>query len=229
MARRTGREQSLRRGKPLLRSCPVRILLASNNQKKLAELIRELANQNLTLGILTPADVGGIPSVIEDSPSFLGNARKKAASAAFATHIWSLADDSGLEVDFLDNLPGVRSARFAGEPSDDAANNRLLLEKLRDIPNSNRTARFICALALARPDGSIAFETEATAHGRILHEPLGARDFGYDPLFLFTEPGHRQTGRGFAELTPDEKAEVSHRGRALRTLARRLPSILAAH
>ena len=114
------------------------------------------------------------------------------------------------------------SARFAGAHGDDAANNRLLLERLADIPDERRGARFVCALALARPDGTIALEVEVTVRGRILHAARGTHDFGYDPLFALTEPGFSQTGRGFAEMEPSEKAEVSHRGRALREFAARL-------
>src|SRR4029077_10330252 len=118
--------------------------------------------------------------------------------------------------------PGVLSARYAGAHGDDAANNELLIARMRDVPDDRRGARFVCALAIARPDGSIAAEIEGEARGRILRAPRGTHDFGYDPLFLFDEPGFAQTGRGFAELEPREKAEVSHRGRALRRLRRRL-------
>lgn len=208
----------------------MKLCLASNNQKKLRELtaIFESTAHDLDVRVVLPADIGGLPDVDEDQPTFAGNAAKKAVSAARASGMWSLADDSGLEVDALGGAPGVHSARFAGEHGDDAANNARLLEKLRGVPEAQRGARFTCALALARPDGSIATEIEGTARGRILLAPRGTHDFGYDPLFLFTEPGFAQTGRGFAELAPDEKAAVSHRGRALRELALRLPDILRA-
>jgi len=97
---------------------------------------------------------------------------------------------------------------------------------MKDVPLHKRGARFVCALALARPDGTLALEVSGSARGRILNERRGERDFGYDPYFLFTEEGFAETGRGFAELTPEEKLRVSHRGRALRELARRLPAIL---
>jgi XTP/dITP diphosphohydrolase len=174
---------------------------------------------------VTPADVGGLPEVDEDQPTFALNAAKKAVSAARARALWSLADDSGLEVDALGGEPGVRSARYAGEPSDDGRNNAKLLRELARIPDERRDARFVCALALARPDGSIALEVAGEARGRILLAPRGDGDFGYDPLFLFTEPGFAQTGRGFAELTGAEKSAVSHRGRALRRLVERLPVV----
>ncbi|MCB9915523.1 MAG: RdgB/HAM1 family non-canonical purine NTP pyrophosphatase [Planctomycetes bacterium] len=201
------------------------LLLSSGNPKKLRELAALLAPQGVQL--LTPADVGGLPEVDEDQPTFAGNAAKKARAAALHSGRWALADDSGLEVDALDGAPGVRSARFAGAHGDDAANNALLLERLAGRADGERGARFVCALALARPDGTLAAQLEGTARGRILHAPRGDGDFGYDPLFLFTEPGHDATGRGFAELSPQEKAAVSHRGRALRELARRLQDLFS--
>jgi len=202
----------------------VRLLLASQNKKKLRELNAILAG--LDVEFLTPDAIGGLPDVVEDELTFRGNAAKKARAAALHTALWVLADDSGLEVEALDGAPGVRSARFAGTHGDDAANNLRLLAELAGVPDERRDARFVCALAVARPDGTIALEVEGTAHGRILREPRGTHDFGYDPLFLFTEPGFPQTDRGFAELEAPEKAAVSHRGRALRQLATDLPRLL---
>jgi len=201
----------------------VRLLIATQNAKKRRELALVLAP--LSIELVTPAEIGGLPEVDEDQPSFAGNAAKKARSAAQASGLWSLADDSGLEVEALDGAPGVRSARYAGEPSDDGRNNAKLLAALRDLAEDRRGARFVCALALARPDGTLALEVEGEARGRILAAPRGDGDFGYDPLFLFTEPGFPQTGRGFAELAPEEKARVSHRGRALRRLAQGLAEL----
>ena len=201
------------------------LFLASNNAKKRAELVRLLGP--LGIEIRTPADVGGLEDVDEDQPDFAGNAAKKARAAALATGLWSLADDSGLEVECLDGAPGVLSARYAGEHGDDAANNARLLGELAERPPAERGARFVCALALSAPDGSLRHACQGTASGRILTEPRGDGDFGYDPLFLFTEEGFTQTGRGFAELSPAEKSEVSHRGRALRMLAAELPSIVS--
>lgn len=203
----------------------LRLVVASGNAKKRAELERLLAGQGVS--VLGPADVGGLPEVDEDQPSFRGNAEKKASSAARSSGSWALADDSGLEVEALDGAPGVRSARFAGEEHDDAANNRKLLRELHGLPAGERGARFVCALALARPDGSIAATFEGTARGRILEAPRGASGFGYDPLFLFDEPGSPEAGRTFAELGTDAKGRVSHRGRALRALCARLPELLA--
>lgn len=201
----------------------MKLLLASNNAKKLAELRRMLADEDVAL--VTPAALGGLPEVVEDQPTFATNAAKKASSGARASGLWTLADDSGLSVDALGGAPGVHSARFAGAHGDDGANNALLLEKLAGLPEFLRGASFTCALALARPDGSVALAIEGRAHGRILRAPRGTGDFGYDPLFEFTEPGHSQTGSSFAELAPAEKAEISHRGRALRELVSRLASV----
>lgn len=202
----------------------MKLLLATQNAKKRRELAALLAP--LGLEVVTPAEVGGLPEVEEDRPTFAGNAAKKATHAARARALWSLADDSGLEVEALGGAPGVRSARWAGEPADDGRNNAKLLAELAGLPEARRAARFVCALALARPDGSLALEVTGEARGRILDAPRGDGDFGYDPLFLFTEPGHPQTGRGFAELTGAEKSAVSHRGRALRALLERLPALL---
>jgi XTP/dITP diphosphohydrolase len=202
------------------------LLLASGNAKKLAE-VRGLL-EPLGVRVLVPSEVGGLPEVVEDQPDFVGNARKKASAAALHTGRWCLADDSGLEVDALGGAPGVRSARYAGEPADDARNNAKLLVELADVPTTERGARFVCALALADPQGRIAEVVVGTARGRILEHARGTRDFGYDPLFLFTEEGHPETGRGFAELETAEKAAVSHRGRALRALLDLLPAHLGA-
>ena len=202
----------------------MRLLLASSNAKKRAEL--ELLLGPLAIELVTPSSIGGLPEVDEDQPTFALNAAKKATSAARASGLWALADDSGLEVDALGGEPGVRSARWAGEPADDARNNAKLLAALASVPDERRGARFVCALALARADGTLALEVAGEARGRILRAPRGDGDFGYDPLFLFTEPGFAQTGRGFAELAASEKSAVSHRGRALRALAAQLSTVL---
>ena len=193
------------------------LLIASGNPKKLVEIERFLSDTGVQ--VLSPADVGGIPDVVEDRPSFQENAAKKACAAAAATGKWTLADDSGLEVDHLDGAPGLYSARYAGVHGDDDANNQRLLAELDGVEESERGAQFFCALALARPDGELAASFEGVARGRILCERVGEHDFGYDPYFLFTEEGFPQTGRGFAELEPEEKSAVSHRGRAARVVA----------
>ena len=208
------------------------ILLASTNAHKLRELSDML--QPLGVEIASAATVEGLPEVEEDRDSFAGNAAKKALSAAEHTGLWSLADDSGLEVDALDGAPGIHSARFAGRHGDDEANNRLVLERLREVPEAGRGAQFVCALVLAVPGGPggsgaparVAGTFEGVVRGRILDGPRGEGGFGYDPLFQFDEPGQPLHGRVFAELAPHEKASVSHRGRALRKLALNLPELL---
>jgi XTP/dITP diphosphohydrolase len=201
----------------------MRILLASQNKKKRAEF--EAMFEPLGVELLPPQE---LPDTVEDQPDFAGNARKKAREAALATGEWCLADDSGLEVFHLDGAPGVYSARFAGEHGDDAANNAKLLRELEGVGEQQRGARFVCALCLCRPDGTAAIEVFGEARGRILEVARGSRDFGYDPLFLFTEPGFPETGRGFAELEPKEKAAVSHRGRALAELLPQLAELMRA-
>jgi XTP/dITP diphosphohydrolase len=199
------------------------LLLASTNAHKARELQELLAPLGVELRLPAP---GELPSVEEDRPSFAGNAAKKAQSAARHARAWCLADDSGLEVEALGGAPGVRSARYAGEGADAAANNAMLLRALAGLPAARRGARFVCALALARPDGSLAAEIEGQCRGRILEHPRGTGGFGYDPLFQPSEAGAGQPGRSFAELSPQEKGRLSHRGRALRELAARLPRIL---
>jgi XTP/dITP diphosphohydrolase len=203
----------------------MRLLVASSNPNKLVELRGLL--EPLGVEVVTPADVGGLAEVEEDRDTFLGNAEKKAVAGAREAGCWCLADDSGLEVDALDGAPGVRSARFAGEPADDRRNNERLLELLGDLPAEERGARFVCALVLARPDGEPAASFEGSARGRILAAGRGEAGFGYDPLFLFDEEGEPGCGRTFAELSREEKSRVSHRARALTRLAARLPELLA--
>ncbi len=200
------------------------LVLASGNAKKAAELTERLGP--LGVRLLTHRDVGELPEVIEDRDTFAGNAAKKAVSAAHATGRWALADDSGLEVDHLNGAPGVLSARYAGQHGDDAANNAKLLAELSGVPAELRGARFVCSLALADPRGEIAAAIEGTARGRILETPRGGGGFGYDPLFLFVEEGYPVTGRAFGELEMAEKAEVSHRGRAVAALVERLADLM---
>ena len=208
------------------------LLLASTNKKKLAEL--EALLTPLGVRVLTPADVGGLPEVIEDQPDFAGNARKKALSGATHTNRWTLADDSGLEVDALDGAPGVFSARYSGPEANDQRNNEKLLSELARLEEAgaeplDRSARFVCALCLTRPKkgdaeagSEVVLEIEGQVRGEILTSARGTGGFGYDPLFLFTEPGHAATGTCFAELAQEEKSRISHRGRALQAMAEKL-------
>jgi XTP/dITP diphosphohydrolase len=206
----------------------MKLLLASGNQKKREELHAMLAP--LGIELLTPSDLGGIPDVIEDQDSFRGNAAKKALSATRATGLVCLADDSGLEVDALGGAPGVFSARYSGPTADDARNNAKLLVELAKLPAEKRSARFVCALALALPDDEgqphLAAEFEGSVQGEILESAAGSGGFGYDPLFLFNEAEQPGCGIAFGDMTPAQKSKVSHRGRALTALVARLPELL---
>lgn len=190
----------------------MKIVVASNNNKKRTEIQTILGA--LGIELVTPESTISV-DVVEDADSFAGNAKKKAEAFALANNCPALADDSGLCVDALHGAPGIYSARFAGEEATDADNNIKLLADLTGI--EERTAHFVCALHLAFPDHSAPLTAEGTVNGSILHELSGSTGFGYDPLFYSPE-----LGKAFADATPEEKASVSHRGRALRALAEQL-------
>ena len=192
------------------------IILASRNKKKIRELkkiIEEgiVSQEDRTVNILTPDDFPQCEEVVEDGDTFEANAIKKAVYISKTTGLTAIADDSGIVVDALDGAPGVYSARYAGEASDDMANNRKLLEEMKDVPDEKRTARFACCIALAIDDKVKTFMGHV--EGKIGRENRGENGFGYDPLF-FPE-GHDRT---FAEMSDDEKHSMSHRGRALAKL-----------
>jgi len=190
----------------------MKLVVASNNPKKCTEIAAILG----TLGIEIIASEDTVfVDVIEDADNFSGNARKKAEAFATANGLPALADDSGLCVEALDGDPGVYSARFASSDASDADNNRKLLAELAG--QDNRSACFVCALHLAFPDNRRPFTSKGQVEGRILDQQTGTRGFGYDPLFFCPE-----LGKAFAECTAAEKASVSHRGRALQTLAEQL-------
>ena len=187
------------------------LVLASSNRGKL----RELSALLQPLGIeLIPQDEFGIEPVPETGETFAENALLKARHAAAVSGLPALADDSGLEVDALGGAPGVRSARYAGEDADDAANNRKLLDALTDVAEGDRTARFRCVLALVSDaEDPAPTVCEGVWEGRILDQPRGSGGFGYDPLFLVPE-----LGLASAELPPERKNAISHRGQALAAL-----------
>ncbi|HWV38653.1 MAG TPA: RdgB/HAM1 family non-canonical purine NTP pyrophosphatase [Vulgatibacter sp.] len=192
----------------------MKVLLASSNAKKLAEL-RELA-ADLPLKIVSPTDLGmAFPEVVEDAPTFEGNACKKALAFARASGLPAIADDSGICVEALGGAPGVHSARYSGEepvPDRDARNNEKLLRELSGVPAARRGAWYVCVVCLAWPDG----RTEVASgrwDGRIAFSPRGSGGFGYDPLFLLP-----RLGKTAAELGPEEKRAQSHRGAAMRAL-----------
>jgi len=197
-----------------------RLLLATRNEGKLAELQRVLAGAGLAVELLGLRDVGAYDEVPETGATFAANALLKARAAVTATGLPALADDSGLCVDALAGMPGVLSARWAGEHGDDAANIGLLLAQLADTPAERRGAHFRCAAAIIMPAGE-----ERVAYGRwpgaIETAPRGAGGFGYDPVFM--PVGGSRTS---AELSAGEKDAQSHRGRALRALVPHLTALM---
>lgn len=184
------------------------VVLATANPGKTAEL-SELLTGRITV-VARPVDV---PDVVEDADTLVGNARLKAAAIVAATGAAALADDTGLEVDALDGRPGVYSARYAGDDGDAARNMAKLLAELDGVPHGSRTARFRTVLVLLHPDGR-ELVTEGVVEGAIAPARRGAGGFGYDPLFV-PSGGN---GRSFAEMSRGDKAELGHRGRALRSL-----------
>jgi len=184
----------------------MKLLVATRNRHKLDEIRQIFALPGLEL--LAADEVPGLPEeVVEDAETFEGNALKKARELCAASGLWTLADDSGLEVAALGNAPGVYSARYAGEPCSYPANNAKLLCELKGV--ADRRARFRCAIALCAPDGR-EWTVEGHCPGRIIGEERGANGFGYDPLFV--PDGYGQT---FAELDGAVKNRISHRGIAL--------------
>lgn len=196
------------------------LLVATTNPGKLREVRALLAGQAITVRSLE--DFPGTGEAPEHGLTFEENARSKAAFYAMHTGVCTLADDSGLEVDALGGEPGVRSARFAGPDADDDANNAKLIRSLEGISQARRTARFRCAMALATPNAVVAV-SEGRIEGVVLERPRGSNGFGYDPFFLV--PDYGMTA---AEMPPDLKNRVSHRGQALQAILPAVIRILAA-
>lgn len=194
------------------------VVLATNNAKKLAELRRVLAADGID--VLGLADVPGYPEPEETETTFEGNALLKARACVAATGLPALADDSGLAVDALGGMPGVRSARWAGPGSSDADNLALVLRQLSDLPGERRGAKFVCVLALAMPDGRTDL-AHGEVSGVVTREAMGENGFGYDPIF---RPAGQD--RTTAEMTAEEKDAISHRGRAIRAMVPRLVAAL---
>lgn len=187
----------------------VELVLASNNRGKIEELTRLLPDW---VRVRSAAEAG-VTLPEETGTTFRENALLKARAAAEQSGLIAVADDSGLEVDALNGEPGVRSARFAGEPPNDAANNALLLRRMRQVPPANRGARFRSVVAIALPNG-LEHVATGTVEGVIVEEPRGENGFGYDPLF---QP--LGSDRTLAEMTLAEKNQISHRGQAFRAAA----------
>ncbi len=197
----------------------VRLVLATRNAHKVGELAEILGEAGLDVDLVPlPADA---PEVVEDGLTFAENALKKARSAAVATGLPSVADDSGLCVDALNGMPGVFSARWAGTGRDDASNLQLVLDQVADVPDEYRGASFVCAAALAMPSGDERL-VEGRVTGVLIRTPRGTGGFGYDPAFV--PLGHELTT---AEMSAEEKNAISHRGEAFRALAPVLRELLA--
>jgi XTP/dITP diphosphohydrolase len=198
-----------------------RLLLATRNPEKLAELRRILAAEvgSADLEIIGLGDVPPYQEAPETGATFSDNALLKAREAARQTGLPAVADDSGLTVDALRGMPGVLSARWAGRSRDDLANLRLVLDQIADVPDERRGAAFVCAAALVTPDGT-EHVVEERLDGVLTRHPRGTGGFGYDPIFQPHGDTHTT-----AEMSPVEKDAISHRGRAFRALA---PHILAA-
>jgi XTP/dITP diphosphohydrolase len=192
------------------------LVLATRNAHKVTEM-RDLLG-DLPVELVGVTAFPGVPEPEETGETFAENARIKAAAVAKATGHHALADDSGICIDALGGRPGVHSARWAGPGSGADEWIAKTLTELEGVPDEPRTARYVCVLALAAPDGHIVAESEGTFEGSIAHAPRGSRGFGYDPIFLVNDG----TGRTAAELTPEEKHSLSHRGNAARAL---LPSL----
>ncbi len=196
------------------------VVLATRNQHKVDELTRILANVGLDVELVGTEQFPDLPEVPETGSSFAANALLKARDVAQRTGHIAIADDSGLCVDALNGMPGIFSARWAGQHGDDQANLALVLAQLADVPDERRSAAFHCAAAVVTPDGDERV-VEGTLEGNIIRESRGSNGFGYDPIF---------TPRGYvlttAELTPAEKDAISHRGQAFRSLAPVLADLL---
>jgi XTP/dITP diphosphohydrolase len=196
-----------------------RVVVATANAHKLSEIRSILTDLDVTL---VPMAELGVPSPVEDGDTFEDNALIKARACAAAAGLVAIADDSGLEVDALGGDPGVRSARYAGEPTDDAANNAKLVAALDGVPPARRTARFVCAAAVVTPDGA-EHVVRGTMEGHIVVTGRGSHGFGYDPHFVSDAAGD---GRTNGELRPEEKDAISHRGDAFRQLRPLLARVL---
>ncbi len=195
-----------------------RIVLATGNLGKVKELGRMLAELDKEVIPQTEFDV---PEIEETGLTFVENAILKARNAAAHTGLPAIADDSGLEVDALNGAPGIYSARFAGANANDADNNAKLLEALTNVADEQRTARFQCLLVYVRhANDPVPLICQGTWEGHILHVPAGENGFGYDPLFYVETQGCTS-----AQLTPEVKNRLSHRGQALRKLAEKLASL----
>lgn len=188
-----------------------RIIFATGNENKMKEIRMILAD--LGMPVYSMKEAGIQQDIVEDGATFEENAQIKAkAIARLLPDDIVLADDSGLEIDYLHKEPGIYSARYAGENTSYEIKNRMLLDRLKGVPDQKRTARFVCAIAAAFPDGTVS-TVRGTIEGLIAHEPAGENGFGYDPIFYVPEYGCTT-----AQMQPELKNKLSHRGRALQAI-----------
>lgn len=196
-------------------------VIATHNVKKAGEMLTILGDTVPGQTWLTLADYPHVPEPEETGTTYAANAAIKAEHGCSLTREWCLADDAGLEVDAMGGEPGLYSKRFAGEETPFPEKMQRILDRLRDLPEDQRTARFRCSVAFARPDQETEI-FEATCEGRIAHKPSGAGGFGYDPIFWLPERGCTM-----ADLSPEQKHAISHRGKVLRLVAERLQGLLS--
>ena len=191
-----------------------KIIFATGNEEKMREIREILAS--LPVEVLSMKEAGIQADIIEDGKTFKENAVVKAKAIAQLSEEIVLADDSGLVIDYLNGEPGIYSARYMGEDTSYRIKNGNLIQRLEGVPDEERTARFVCAIAAAFPDGTV-LTTEGTVEGRIGYEEKGENGFGYDPIFYLPEYGCTT-----AQLTEEKKNEISHRGKALRKMVEKL-------
>jgi XTP/dITP diphosphohydrolase len=197
-----------------------RVVFATRNPAKLAELHRILAAARVGVDVGDLEDYPQMPEVAETGRTFAENALLKARAVAAFTGLPAIADDSGLCVDALNGMPGVLSARWSGRHGDDLANLRLVLGQISDVPAGQRGAHFACAAALVLPSGA-EHTAEGTVHGWLTDSPRGTNGFGYDPIFV-----PEGSGLTTAQMSAGEKDKISHRGKALRALAPVIAAVL---
>lgn len=196
-----------------------KIIVATGNQNKMKEIREIIKRDDIEFVSLKDEGLHDI-EIVEDGKTFEENAVIKAKTIADITKNIVIADDSGLEVDYLDKAPGVYSARYMGEDTPYTIKNNHIIELLKDAKGEERSARFVCVIACVMPDGE-TFTTRGTIEGRIGYEEKGENGFGYDPIFYLPERGCTT-----AELPPEQKNEISHRGRALKAMYKKLEDIL---
>lgn len=184
-----------------------KLIFATGNENKMKEIRMILGD--LDYEILSMKEAGIDADIVEDGKTFEENAIIKATAISKLSGCLVLADDSGLEVDYMDKMPGIYSARWMGEDTSYRIKNKAIIDKLEGVPDEKRTARFVCAIAAAFPDGRVVTK-RGTIEGIIGYEERGENGFGYDPIFFLPE-----YGKTTAELSPEEKNKISHRGRAL--------------